>query len=350
MILGRSPGVARHRGIFFYSISLRSTPGEISLHDRATMIYLAPILGITDSLFRTVYARHFKGVDRAVAPFISLVEGKKIKPRLLRDLLPSDNQAMPVIPQVLGHKPLQFLVMAQALAELGYGSLNWNLGCPMRNVARKVRGAGLLPFPDIIEETLEAIIPGLNMGLSVKLRLGYHNKEEIHDVVKVLNRYPLDFVVVHPRTGVQGYGGKVDLEAFEKTKERLVHPVIYNGDITDVEKFTLLRNRFDVTGWMVGRGLLYDLFLPVRMKGESVGSPREQLLRTFSFHWDLIEGIRRREGTERAKLNKIKEYWGFFHSMYQGGDSFYDLLKVENDLKSAERLLGSFMKNTGLVR
>ncbi len=95
----------------------------------------------------------------------------------------------------------------------------------------------MLMFPELVDALLEKMIPRIPVPLSVKIRLGRKNKEEIHDLIRVLNRHPLDHVILHPRTGIQMYRGDADLDAFEAAMTACVHPFVYNGDITETAFF-----------------------------------------------------------------------------------------------------------------
>jgi tRNA-dihydrouridine synthase B len=133
-----------------------------------------------------------------------------------------------------------------------------------------MRGSGLLMFPETIDTLLAAITAQIPMPLSVKIRLGRQDKEEIHDLIQVLNRHPLDHVILHPRTGIQMYRGAADHDAFGAAMEACVHPFVYNGDITDTSSFSTVRHRFPgIRRFMIGRGLLANPFLPEEIRGMS---------------------------------------------------------------------------------
>ena len=105
-------------------------------------LILAPLRGFTDTVFRNAFQRRFQGVEEAVAPFVTSVNGRRIKPSHLRDLAPADNRALPVVPQILSNNSDEFVCLARTLFELGYEEINWNLGCPYPMVAKKYRGSG----------------------------------------------------------------------------------------------------------------------------------------------------------------------------------------------------------------
>ncbi len=108
------------------------------------MIYLAPIQGTTDRIYRNLFPVYFKGVDLAIAPFIPSVKKMKPESNHLRELYPDKNTGIPTIPQIMSSVPEDFTTLANALYDIGYGTVNWNLGCPFPMVVKKGRGAGML--------------------------------------------------------------------------------------------------------------------------------------------------------------------------------------------------------------
>lgn len=285
---------------------------------RPPELILAPLKGFTDSLFRNLFAGHFGGFDRAVAPFITACPPERFEERLLRDLLPEENRSLPVEPQILGAAAEEVLFLYRRLAELGYREVNWNLGCPFRPVMRKGRGAGLLSHPELVECFLERVMPELAGALSIKMRLGRRSPEEIFALAPILNRYPLRAVIVHPRTARQMYNGPPDLAAFERFLASCRHPVVYNGEITDPATFEALRRRLpQTTAWMIGRGALRDPFLPARIKGRALPSSPARREAFWSFHDELCARYDERfDGDPRRLLNRLKGLWTYFADFF----------------------------------
>lgn len=270
---------------------------------------LAPMQGLTELLFRRCYEQCFPhAIDSAVSPFLSLTHGNlSHSNEKIDDVLPDRNVgSIPLVPQILGREPDSFVQLAQRLGDLGYREVNWNIGCPMRRVAGKRRGSGILPYPDLVREVLDTVVPRLDgMALSVKMRLGYHDPDDIFQLVPILNDYPLASVTIHPRTGRQMYGGQCDLQRFDLAASQLRHPVIYNGDIRSVDDYQRIRRQFpQVKEVMIGRGVLYDPLLPLRIKGMETNN--EQSIR---FLRSLLDDILATMPTEQAQIRKIKEYW-----------------------------------------
>ena len=117
-------------------------------------LYLAPLRGFTDYIYRNTFAEHFDGFDGALAPFIPTITADRFKPSHLKDVLPENNSSIPVVPQIISNLPDDFINLAVRLYDLGYTSVNWNLGCPFPMVAKKFRGSGLLPYPEKIDAFL----------------------------------------------------------------------------------------------------------------------------------------------------------------------------------------------------
>lgn len=278
------------------------------------MIILAPMQGLTELMFRKTYEQCFPGaIDLAVSPFLSLTHGNLADAwKKIDDVIPADNVgSIPVIPQILGKEPLEFIDLANRLYEVGYTEINWNIGCPMRRVTAKHRGSGILPYPDEVESILSQIVPNMKAKLSVKMRLGLNDIEEIFNLIPILNSYPLTNVTIHPRTGRQQYGGQVDLDTFERAYKLIKHPVIFNGDICTLANYRNLCQRFpDIEDYMIGRGVLYDPLLPLKIKGIIDENDKDTSIQAaHKFINALLAAIDNRPVPTESKVRKIKEYW-----------------------------------------
>jgi len=207
-------------------------------------IILAPLQGFTDITFRNVFADHFAGVDEAMAPFIPTMGKKKLKLARLKDVAPENNKKLSTIPQILGNNAEDFIFLAGCLHDMGHKKINWNLGCPHSKVANKNRGSGLLMHPKRIDAFLNTVLSKISNRLSVKIRLGRISKNEIHELLPIFDKYPLDEIILHPRTGIQMYEGAPDHSAFGEALLLSRHTFVYNGDIKDLVSFYELRKKF----------------------------------------------------------------------------------------------------------
>ncbi len=309
-------------------------------------LYLAPIRGLTDALFRDAFAGHFGGFDAAVAPFITPQKKSLYEDKQIRDVLPEHNTRLPVVPQLLHTDPEDFLVLARRLADLGYDHINWNLGCPAPMVARKKRGSGLLPFPEEIIGLLDKVMPELDIELSIKTRLGFHDFAETRALLPQLDRFRLKEIIIHTRLGKQLYKGSTDPEGFAVCRQLSSHQLTYNGDINDVTIFNSLAGRFPDTGrWMIGRGALANPFLAEEIKGYPQQSADGRKMRLYNFHQDLFNRYTDRLSGPSHLLGRVKHLWLYLINSFPGNKKLLKKILKSNSpaayLDAVERLFDS---------
>lgn len=310
-------------------------------------IQLAPMRGFTDAIYRNTLNEHFGGIDSMVAPFISSVQGTRIKPKLLQDVLPERNSGKPLIPQILGKSPEEFIVLSQALYELGYDTVNWNLGCPYPMVAKKGRGSGLLPYPERIASFLDQVLNVIPNQLSVKVRLGRFQREEIFELIPIFNRYPIQEIIVHPRTGVQMYTGEVDIDTFAACAALSSHPVVYNGDIVSLESFLRLKAILPaVSKWMIGRGILANPFLPEMIKSgcAKIDAP---LQRFKTFHDILLNRYAEKLCGPSHLLQRMKGLWGYLARHLVDGKSLLKKVQKSRNIMVYQKVVSTYFDQSG---
>jgi tRNA-dihydrouridine synthase B len=304
---------------------------------------LAPLRGFTNALYRNLFSVHFQGIDAAISPFINTLSAKQISRSHIKDILPENNHGMPVVPQIIGNDPAGFIQLATKFHDLGFDTVNWNLGCPAPMVANKRRGSGMLPYPELIKAFLDEVMPRIPTRLSIKTRIGSKKKEEIFTLLPIFNQYPLAELIIHPRTGVQMYSGSVDLDTFEECLPLLQIPVAYNGDILDYGAFIKLKQRFKtVSRWLIGRGVLSNPFLPgiLRSGDENIPQPEARFKK---FHDDLLEAYRTELSGQSHLLDKMKSYWLYFFRSFENGEPVFKKIKKVNTLKKYEAVVGKFL-------
>ena len=305
----------------------------------AYSLCLAPMRGLTMRPYRSAHERHFGGLNRAFSPFIPTVKGTRVKPRLLSDVEPDPRSTVRLIPQMIGRDADDMLLLAGALADLGYDEVNWNLGCPWSQVVRRRRGSGLLPYPDEICALLDRVLASCPTAFSVKLRLGRDTPAEIEALLPRLDAYPLSEVVIHPRTARQMYEGTADVEAFAKCLPLTRHTVCYNGDIFSVADFARLQNRFpSIRRWMLGRGVLRDPFLPAYLRGMKRPPEDEVRARLLAFHDDLYATYRSLYHGPSPVLGKMKELWGYLSELFVHPEQLFKTLRRTRTLEDYEIL------------
>ena len=302
---------------------------------------LAPVRGITDSIYRNAFMRHFGLFDSAIAPFFTASSQSNADKKLLRDFQP-EKDLLPTVPQILSKDPKEFLELAQVFLNLGYCEINWNLGCPHPVVVSKNKGSGLLPHPDLIDHFLEKVFQTFKGKISIKMRLGYESSEEILSIIPILNRYPISEITIHARTGKQMYRGFPDLEAFENCIPLISHSLVYNGDINSIQKFKELSNRFPkISKWMIGRGVFKNPYLIWELKGKSPGAKQAQLKKLSQFHDELYQGYIGILSGDRHILDRMIAHWEYLSEYFPDGQRLFR--KIKKFQKPSQYL--DFVKN-----
>lgn len=280
-------------------------------------LYLAPIQGFTNSTFREIIVRNNGNVDKVFSPFVDAKRYRKEGEKVMKDIVRSIGKQQRLIPQVLGSTPSEIVAVLDRFKELGFEEANINMGCPFPPVANKQMGSGLIPFPEKIDEILAAALQ-VGIRISVKIRLGWINNDEIEAVIPILNKYDLEEVIIHPRNGKQQYKGEVDLESFGKIAPTLKAKVCYSGDITSLEGFESLKNKFFfVDSWMIGRAAISNPLIFKSIEENTSRSRKEIAAAIKQTHNELYAEFSETLSGQSHLMHKIKPYWDYFETIFQ---------------------------------
>ncbi|WP_417609340.1 tRNA dihydrouridine synthase DusB [Owenweeksia hongkongensis] len=216
-------------------------------------LLLAPMEDVSDPPFRALCKQH--GADVMYTEFISS-EG------LIRDAAKSVQKLdifeyeRPVGIQIFGNEISSMREAAAITEEANPDIIDINYGCPVKNVACKGAGAGILQdIPKMVSMTSE-IVKAVNKPVTVKTRLGWdENTKYIVEVAERLQDVGIKAISIHGRTRKQMYKGEADwsLISAVKNNPRMHIPVFGNGDVDSPEKALHMRNTYDVDGIMIGR-------------------------------------------------------------------------------------------------
>jgi tRNA-dihydrouridine synthase len=281
---------------------------------------LAPLHGITLFPFRNTFLKHFKGIDKVMAPFVPAVQTGRFSLRLYRDILPENNLNISLIPQLLGHDKTALRESCKVLQSMGYSKINWNLGCPSKSVVGHGRGCGLMPNTSAIMDIIEEVLKLDNLEFSLKIRLGLNHPEESERLIENLRNYPISEIIIHPRLGVAQYEGVVDLARFEKLYQSATQPIIYNGDIKTLQDIEMLHKRFPkLEQFMLGRGLLKNPFLAEEIRNND-STPKKKT-RFWNFYDEYQEVLLIHFQNHQGILSHLKELWRYFYVFFNLNDT-----------------------------
>ncbi|MBS5605931.1 MAG: tRNA-dihydrouridine synthase family protein, partial [Enterocloster asparagiformis] len=220
-------------------------------------LYFAPMEGLTGYVYRNAHRACFGGVDKYFTPFLSPNQNHKFTAKEEKDVLPEHNQGIPLVPQILTNRAEDFIWAAGEMKARGYREVNLNLGCPSGTVVSKYKGAGFLARQEALNRFLDQIFQEVDLGISVKTRIGIAAPEEFPELMEIFNRYPIRELTVHPRLRTDFYKNTPDWESFGYAVKESRAPLCYNGDVFTAEAFRSAAARFPSVGSvMLGRGLL----------------------------------------------------------------------------------------------
>lgn len=278
--------------------------GDIDLGPRPVM--LAPMEDVTDKSFRLICKE--QGSDMVYTEFVSA-------DALIRNIasttrkLEIDPRERPTAIQIYGREPETMAEAAKIVAEAKPDIIDINFGCPVKKVAGKGAGAGLLrDIPKMLDIT-RAVVSAVSIPVTVKTRLGWDCEHKIIvELAEQLQDCGIKAITVHGRTRSQMYTGSADWEMIARVKEnpRLTIPVIGNGDITTPQQVSEAFSRYGVDGVMVGRASIGNPWIFRQMKAmASTGSLTTELTAAEKF------ALLRRQILE--SVDRIDEYRGILH-------------------------------------
>ena len=300
-----------------------------------TTLLSSPLQGFTDFRFRNALQHYFGGIDTYYAPYIRLNGKLNIKSSYQRDLDPAHNTTLEVIPQVMTNDADEFLFVTKYIQELGYTELNWNLGCPYPMVTKRGMGSGLINAPEKIDHILDRVHSETDLTISMKMRMGYENAEEILHAFPILEKYPLKNIAIHARIGKQLYKGGVDLESFQRCLDHSKHKLYYNGDITSVVGFREMQERFPtIDHWMLGRGLIADPFLPKMIKDDTTLYPENSMEIFKEFHDTLYADYESFLSGPTPLRMKMMGFWEYFALSFSNPQKVFKKIKKAKSLQN----------------
>ncbi len=282
-------------------------------------LFLSPMDDVTDLPFRQLCRRY--GADVLVSEFIA-------SEALIRDVEKSrqkmrfDELERPIGIQIFGNEEDAMLRCIDVVAEVNPDFIDINWGCPVRKVAGKGGGSGMLRDIHKLLQITAALVKRSPLPVTVKTRLGYEEHDKpIVALAEQLQDVGVAAVSIHGRTKTQMYGGTADwsLIAAAKANPRLHIPIFGNGDLTSAQQVVEARSRYGVDGVLIGRAAIGNPWIFAQSKAllanpdadivapsvaERTAVCREHLLAAVNF-----------KGEHTAIFEMRKHYGNYFRAL-----------------------------------
>lgn len=225
--------------------------GNLKLREEPLL--LAPMEDVTDRVFRRLCKRY--GADLMYTEFVSSDALVREVDKTMEKMVLNEDER-PVGIQLYGKEIDAMAGAAQIAEEAGPDVIDINFGCPVKKIAKKGAGAGMLrDIPKMIAIT-EAVVRAVKTPVTVKTRLGWdESSKNIVDVAERLQDTGIEALTIHGRTRAQMYSGQADWTLIGEVKNnpRMTIPIIGNGDINTPEKAREYFDRYGVDALMIGR-------------------------------------------------------------------------------------------------
>ena len=225
--------------------------GNIDLGNRPVM--LAPMEDVTDQSFRQICRE--QGADMVYTEFVSADAVVRNIDSTLRKMVIAPGER-PAAIQIYGRFVDAMVEAARVAEAAGPEVIDINFGCPVKKIAGKGAGAGMLRNIPLMLEITREVVKAVHLPVTVKTRLGWdHDSKIIVDLAEQLQDCGIAALTIHGRTRSQLYNGEADWTLIGQVKNnpRMHIPIIGNGDITSPQKLALYYDRYGVDGVMVGR-------------------------------------------------------------------------------------------------
>ena len=279
--------------------------GHIDFGNRP--LFLAPMEDVTDIGFRMLCKRY--GAAMVYTEFVSAEALVRSVKSTMAKLNICDEER-PVGIQIYGRDVPQMVEAARIVEEAKPDIIDLNFGCPVKKVAGKGAGAGMLQNIPLMLDITRDVVKAVNVPVTVKTRLGWNCEQlVITDLAEQLQDCGIQALTIHGRTRSQMYTGQADWTLIGEVKRnpRIHIPIIGNGDITTPEEAQRAFDRYGVDAVMVGRATFGHPWIFKEMRDYLDGNAPDTAMNS-NWKLDVLE--------EQLRINveRIDEYRGILHT------------------------------------
>ncbi|HOU35517.1 MAG: tRNA dihydrouridine synthase DusB [Bacteroidales bacterium] len=289
-----------------------------SLEISYPFIALAPMEDITDTSFRRICKK--LGADMVYTEFISS-QGLTREGEKSLEKLKFSEEERPIGIQIFGNETTSMVEAAKIATTVQPDLIDINWGCPVKKVAGKGSGSGILnDIPKMISIT-QAVVKATHLPVTAKTRVGYdESNKPIVEITERLQDAGVAGITIHGRTRSQLFSGEADWTLIGKVKEnpRIKIPIIGNGDIVSAHFAKTMLERYHVDGIMIGRAAIGNPWIFDEVKtflNSEILLPPPNINERINVLIEHLQIAIQIKGERRAILEMRKHYSGYFKGM-----------------------------------
>lgn len=224
---------------------------QVGPYSLKNSLFLAPMVGVSDTPFREICSELGAGLTIAemLTSNSALWNNENNRLKQVRPNIPG-----PQVVQIAGSDPLLMADAARQNEALGADGIDINMGCPAKKVLKKAAGSALLKDEALVRRILEAVVPSVNIPVSLKIRTGWSPETRNGvEIARIAEQSGVKLLSVHGRTRECRFKGEAEFDTIAEIKQQVSIPVIANGDIDSPQKAAKVLNHTGADGLMIGR-------------------------------------------------------------------------------------------------
>jgi tRNA-dihydrouridine synthase B len=285
---------------------------------------LAPMQDVTDRSFMSVID-HYGSPDYYFTEYFRVHATSNLDKSILESI--TENQTgRPIFAQMIGESIPDLVRIAKELTHHPIAGVDLNMGCPAPRIYRKNVGGGLLRDPEKIDRILGELRSALPGKLTVKMRIGFEDTENLDKILALLNRHEIDLLSLHGRTVKELYHGEVNYDLIAHAVKTVNCPVLANGNITSAESAITVLNQTKAAGVMIGRSAIRNPWIFMQIREALAGKPVAviSLSQVRDYIDRLYQTPKSKAIPEKSKVSYLKMYLNY---IAQGVDAEGKFLK-----------------------
>ena len=318
---------------------------KIGPHELRNNVFVAPMAGVTD--------RPFRQLCKELGAGYAVSEMAASNPRLWASEKSSrrtdhTGEMEPKAVQIAGAVPEELADCAKFNVDRGAQIIDINMGCPVKKVCNNWCGSALLQHEDLVQRILEAVVPAVNVPVTLKFRTGWNreNKNALR-IARIAEQAGIQMLTLHGRTRADGYTGDAEYDTIAAVKAAVNIPVVANGDITTPEKARYVLDKTGADAVMVGRAaqgrpwifreidhfLRTGQYLPAPLVAEVRKLMDEHLQAHYAFYGEFL-GVR-----------TARKHIGWYVRDLPGGEEFRQEMNRLESTAEQLRAVDSFFES-----